>query len=142
MKHMNIAASLGWKNVEDLTEGVHLQPEEAKKIDADLALLPVANTALENANASIGVLTAENEAYATAATAASDKAIADAGVIAHLQSEVTRLGATPSGNGSVLSTKEDVVVEEQVAGAKPRFDSAEHPANKFADSSKKYDRGY
>lgn len=139
MKHTNIAATLGWATTEDLNEGLFLQPEEAAAIDAALEHVGAGKNAvaeLETVNNTI----ATHEATIQTLT---EQATANQATITGLQADVARLGAGASGSGSVLKPAAGAeAIEEKInENGKPSFDSADHPANRFADSQKKYDSG-
>lgn len=139
MKHNNIAATLGWTAVEDINEGLFLQPEEAASIDAALSTVVTAGetaAALETAN---GTIATHEATIATMQTAATTNAT----TIADLQGQIATLSKKPSGAGSTLKVAAATeVVEEKISTTgKPAFNSEEHPANKFADAQKKYDSG-
>lgn len=61
----------------------------------------------------------------------------DAATIAALQTQVKELGAKPSGQGSTVTAPAVTEVKPEAADG-VKFDSAEHPANKFADSQRGY----
>ena len=68
---------------------------------------------------------------------------ANAATIVRLQGEVAKMGKESSGAGTTLvaAAAAEVVEEKVIAGAKPSYDSPDHPANKFADANRKYDNG-
>jgi hypothetical protein len=132
MKHNNIAKTLGWAGVEDLTEGLHLQPEEAAVIDTALG------NAEAGAQAAADLLTANNTIAARDATITTMQATIDGHVakeatqntrIQELEGEVVELGKESSGTGTVLTVKEDAAVEPPKTIG---LNSPEHPLNQFA----------
>jgi hypothetical protein len=144
MKHTHIAAILGWTEVHETAEGIFLQPEELGLIDSSLGRLAASEQAvtdLVTANETIAardlrITKLEIEAGSNATTIGTQ-----ATRIAELEAQVETLGGQSSGKGS---TVKPVVLEmgiEETADAKPRFDSPNHPANKFADAQKAYDSG-
>lgn len=134
MKHLNIASTLGWANVEDFTEGLHLQAEEAAKIDQVLGKNANAVAELETANSTIQELTEKEKSL-------SEQAKKDGETIAALKAEVEELGKGSSGSGSKIKSESD---EEETTASNeklPRYDDPNHPANlsakKFGISKKK-----
>lgn len=139
MKHNNIAKTLGWAETPDNTEGLFLQPEEALAVDTALANVVTAAataTALETANGTI-------QTHEATIKTLGEKANADALTITGLQDEVKKLGKESSGPGTTLKVAKGAETSEETVapGGKIKFDSAEHPANRFADGQKKYDSG-
>ena len=131
-----------------VNEGVFLSVAHIDAIEQNLAghegVLQAVQTQLDTAKetnttheativtheATISTLTTENKNQ-------SDK-------ILELQGIVAKLNKKPSGQGSSLqvAAAAEVKEEEKLSeNGKARFDSADHPANKFADSVKKYDSG-
>jgi len=160
MKYPNIAATLGWEETPDLAEGIHLQPEEAAKLDTDLGTssaasqaqadaLVVANSTIAERDATVttlngtveerdltisGVNTRVGEMETAAQTATETIAARDQR-IQELEGQVAKLGKQSSGKGTVIGAREDeVVTEGSSAGSSlPKFDSPDHPANMEAD---------
>jgi len=136
MKHTNIASTLGWAEVPDNTEGLFLQPEELSAVDTALgsvsAITTERDTAVsELATANARISTLESEAVTAQTT------------ITGLENKVAELGEKPSGTGTALAASAEESAEVLLEqNEKPRFDAKDHPANRFADSYKKYDRGF
>lgn len=114
-----------------INEGVflsvgHVNSIEQTLLNAGTAVESVQNK-LETANATISTL--EESAIENANTISTQ-----AQRITELESEVATLnaGKQPSGKGSVVVTKDEVVVEEKSDRVLPRYDSADHPANRAA----------
>lgn len=136
----NIQTTLGWAELPCNTdEGLFLQPEEVTAIDTALASVNAAEQTAAD-------LTTANETIAahvaTINTLTQQKATAE-GKVTSLEAEVAKLGKESSGKGSTVITPavNEVKQEETSSNGRPKFDSPEHPANKFADSQKKYDSG-
>jgi uncharacterized phage infection (PIP) family protein YhgE len=134
MKHNHIGKVLGWADIPDVKEGLHLQPEEASKIDECLGKVSANETAvadLVTANEKIETLEAEAETAATNAQTLTDKVTA-------LQSENDVLkSAKPSGSGTKVAGASEEHVPVVAKGALPKYDSPDHPANKAAEKYSK-----
>lgn len=113
--------------------GFTLSEESLNNIEASLATIETASISaseLITANATIAVRDA------TIATLIADNAIAretstaTADQIKGLQDQITALGKTPSGKGTVITVKEDIVTEQ---ASVPSYLDDSNPANQFAD---------
>ncbi|HYC29544.1 MAG TPA: hypothetical protein VEB42_12015 [Chitinophagaceae bacterium] len=127
MKHTNIAAVLGWESPEDLSEGLHLQPEEAATIDKKLGEQAANETAaadLAAANEKVTKLEGELATANTNLQTANDR-------VTELEAENKKLGAESSGKGTTLTTTEDEATKES-GNKKVTLNSPEHPLNVLA----------
>ncbi len=123
-----------------INEGVYLTSGHLNSIETQLAdhagALEAVNVQLTEANASVTTLSETATANATTIQT-------QAARIVELEEQVVKLGAGASGTGSVIKPAGETEVKEERTNdtGKPAYDSADHPANRFADSYKKYDSG-
>ena len=134
MNMTNIQATLKWAELPaNHEDGIFLQPEEAGTIDTALGSVASLTADLKTANDTVATHVATIQTMTAAATASKDASDAKDAKILELEGKVTALGKEPSGTGGTkLNTKEDDKPEEKAVGKLPRFDSADHPANKAA----------
>ena len=132
MKYTRIAAALGWEETPDNQEGLFLQPEEAATLDA--ALGNDNAEALATANETITTLNGEISNLKTAATAAAENETRLNNRIAELEAENAELGKESSGNGTVVTTTEDVITG---TGKTPSYLDDTNPINSWADQRMK-----
>jgi len=130
-----------------INEGVYLSVGHVNSIEETLAghitSMDAVNVKLDEANTSISTLNTTVSSLEEAATTSATVIKTQSEKIVELEATVAKLSGLPSGKGSVVAASAGTeVVEEKVnENGKPSFDSADHPANRFADSQKKYDSG-
>lgn len=137
IKHLDLINSRGTE-LQSIID--RLNQSIADKDAATEAMVTLHASAVEALNGTIAdnaTLVAELQAAAEASTQTITN---HESTIAALQAQVKQLGAKSSGNGTNLSTAGDqtqTAAETTVPAATsalPRYDSADHPANKGADS--------
>ncbi len=125
-----------------INEGVYLTTGHVNNIESALvagaqasADLQTANTTIDGLNTTVSGLQKTDGEKDTTINTQKQK-------ITELEAAVQKLGGEPSGPGTVVkpAAKEEVV-KETVDEGLPKFDSADHPANAFADAHKQYDSG-
>ncbi len=100
-----IATTLAWDIAHMPGEdGLFLQPEEVTAIDSAISASITTEADLAASNKEVETLTAQLSDMTEAANVATQK-------IADLENELVQLKSAPSGNGTKLSTKEDVKPE-------------------------------
>lgn len=139
IKHLDLINSKGNELTTSLQQMTQTIADNATAMDA---LVNVHTAAIDGLNVTI----ADKDKMIgdlTTASGEKDTTIADLqGKITALESKVIELGGQSSGPGTTLTVTEDVQTEKPATstGKLPRYDDAEHPANKGADqflSSKK-----
>lgn len=129
MKYPNIASNVGWGNDYETTEeGLFLQPEEAASVDKTLGEFLANATKVQELTTVNSTLQQSVEQHTATISTQATK-------ISELEAQVVKLGAAPSGNGSIVTTPaSDQHTDEKPV---PSYLSADNPANQFADSRRK-----
>lgn len=138
MKYPQIAAALGWTETPDLQEGLHLQPEEAAKIDQ---IFTANKTALQQAEDKSKT---EVEAVNGQLTTANDR-------VAALEAEVSTANTGLANANNELSTAKsdlqkanDRIAALEAMEGKPSgtHSTQDPPEANLVDKSKKYLTSY
>lgn len=121
-----------------INEGVYLTVAHVTGIENSLAVNASVLAAMQTKvdEAAVTITTHDATIAGLNIQAATDKTTIDG-----LQARLDVLEAKASGKGSVVTAPAATEVVTERTDGKVSFDSAEHPANKFADSQKGYQSG-
>lgn len=118
MKYQNVASSLGWSEVPDITEGLYLQPEEARKIDRDLGKSNADSSSGEIANRDQRIKELENQVASLTAAGQSNgdgEKKKDAGMINNPEHPVNRLLDGKSSNDNTNQIADTISAANRLA---------------------------